>query len=300
MSARRRARALATLAASLCAASAWAAEAGRVLGPASCAQTQCHDLQNRWWFGDPHYETIRPFYEGQPRYRDIAQRYGLSLAEATRGGSRCMDCHGTVVGAAARDEVRAGVSCESCHGAAERWLPVHREGDVQRGRDRSGYRAALAAGMRDVRRLEVTADTCVGCHYIREPALRRTGHPDGAAWDLAAQLERVDHWDEPLAAYDVRNAAIRAARARRGALEPVDVPLLATTSAVRVEPTTRRRFVRQRKPSVFRGAAMIAKLKLDLGPAPAPTPDAAIAERLAVVQRQLELIARKAAEQGGR
>lgn len=153
--------------------------------------------------------------------------------------------------------------------------------------------------MRDLRRLDVACDTCVACHYIRDTGLRRTGHPDGVAWDLAAQLERVRHWDEPFAAYDVRDACFRAARIRRGRLEPVEVPLLTSTTALRDERSTRRRFLRARRPSVFRGAPAEAKLKLDLGPPPQLAADEPIAERLLELKRQLELIARRAAEQRG-
>ena len=200
----------------------------RTLG-AAC--TNCHTPQNEWWFSDPHYASVEPFFDEEPRNLQIGRLYGLKTSEITRGNQVCMDCHATVISGRESRDVQDGVGCESCHGPAGDYIEIHKEGEKSLGESRPGYQKALEAGMVKLRDLEERAQACTGCHYIVEPRLISAGHPAGTDFDWVEAMGKIRHWERPLrSAGEIRQAFGTALR-RRGPVPDVPRADLAAASS---------------------------------------------------------------------
>src|SRR6185503_16716196 len=86
---------------------------------------------------------------------------------------------------------REGVSCESCHGAAEPWLRGHTRPDWT-------YATRVGAGMRDLKRFYVRANTCVACHQNVDGDIAAAGHPE-LFFELNTQsTNEPKHWHDPV------------------------------------------------------------------------------------------------------
>ena len=195
------------------------------------ACSRCHAEQNEWWFDDPHYASAEPFFDQETKNVQIARFYGLDANAMTKGNQVCMDCHGTVVTGRERRDAQDGVGCESCHGAAGDYIEIHQEGDKAQGRDRPGYRKALAQGMLELADLEVRAGACTGCHYITEPRLISAGHPSGSDFDYVAAMSSIQHWQHTVAPGASIRQAFSTEISRRGAVPDVPRAQLADAPA---------------------------------------------------------------------
>jgi hypothetical protein len=144
---------------------------GLYVGAPSCASSNCHGstrprrvfdvLQNEHftWYkgGDPHYRTAYPVLFND---RSAAIARNLQLPAAPSESAICLGCHGFVVPRekqANRLEIEDGISCEACHGPASGWIAGHTAEDWT-------HEQSVAAGMTDLRNLEVRAALCLSCH----------------------------------------------------------------------------------------------------------------------------------------
>jgi hypothetical protein len=184
------------------------------LGPGACSG--CHGDQNNWWFEDAHFAAADPFFARDAKNVKIARLFGVDPGRMTRGTEVCMDCHGSVVTGRETRQVSDGVGCEGCHGAAADWIEPHKdETRKELGRDRPGYRAALANGKTPLHEVDVRVEACVACHYVTTPRLISAGHPSGADFDYVEGMQKTRHWQSaPVGAAALRSAAGRALAAR--------------------------------------------------------------------------------------
>jgi len=191
------------------------------IGPGKCSSCHRHEPQSSWWFDDPHYAAVDPFFAGNPKNLKIAKLYGVSKAELTKGTSICMDCHGTVVtGKVARD-VTDGVGCEACHGPAGSYLEPHQEGDPSQGLNRKGYLAAIKMGMTPKENADKRGEICASCHYITDERLLSSGHPSGQKFDYTKGLKTIKHWESPTVSDQVLAASYQKALTSRGPVPEV-------------------------------------------------------------------------------
>lgn len=145
--------------------------AGLYVGPPSCASSNCHGstrprrvfdvLQNEHfiWYkgGDPHYKTAYPLLFNE---RSAAIARNLRLPAPPSESPACLDCHSFTVPKekqANRLELEDGISCEACHGPASGWIEGHSAEDWS-------HERSVAAGMIDLRNLEVRSALCLSCH----------------------------------------------------------------------------------------------------------------------------------------
>ncbi|HEY0511395.1 MAG TPA: multiheme c-type cytochrome [Thermoanaerobaculia bacterium] len=145
--------------------------AGLYFGAPSCASSNCHGstrprrvfdvLQNEHytWYkgGDAHYDkAYRVLFD--PRSEVIARN--LHLAGPAAETQLCLGCHAFVVPKekqAKRLEIEDGISCEACHGPASGWIEGHAAADWT-------HQQSVAAGMTDLRSLDVRSRLCLSCH----------------------------------------------------------------------------------------------------------------------------------------
>jgi hypothetical protein len=179
-------------------------EAGEYVGPATCASGNCHGsaeatdaydvLQSEftiWFHQDAHRTAWEVLLNDESKL--IARNMGLD-APAHRA-TVCLECHATLVSPSRQAnplEREDGISCETCHGPAGGWLARHNE-------DAFAYEDALAAGMRDLRDLEVRAELCLSCHLGLggqqvDHELIASGHPE-LIFELDNYSEAMpSHW----------------------------------------------------------------------------------------------------------
>ena len=141
-----------------------------MLGVATCASMACHnangDLGSKgseystFIAVDPHARAYRALFNadslriqkallGEDPGKERLQEYGKSAHE----NKLCLKCHG--MGADVPQALHAdGVGCEQCHGPAQNWKSRH----YLPGFDRR------TAGFRDLRKLDIRAASCTGCH----------------------------------------------------------------------------------------------------------------------------------------
>jgi hypothetical protein len=197
----------------------------QTLGPNSCgtSQNNCHVKENSWWTNDDHYTTADPFFDATGKYAKIAKLYGMSIDDIAKGNHKCMECHGTVVSAAATREVDFGVSCESCHGPGSGYKDVHSE--------KGGYPKALKLGMLEVKNLDTRAMMCVRCHCVTEQKLVSAGHPAGEDFDYVGGIRKkiAKHWKHPAESVNQLEPVFAKAAASKG-------PVRQMVSAERTEP----------------------------------------------------------------
>lgn len=163
--------------------------AGLYVGAPSCASSNCHGstrprrtfdvLQNEHytWYkgGDPHYRTAFPVLFNE---RSAAIARNLRLPAAPSDTRLCLDCHAFVVPAEKQArplEIEDGISCEACHGPGSGWIQNHTAEDWT-------HEQSVAAGMTDLRDLEVRSRLCLSCHLgtaskTVDHELIAAGHP---------------------------------------------------------------------------------------------------------------------------
>lgn len=144
---------------------------GLYAGAPSCASSNCHGstrprkvfdvLQNEYytWYkgGDPHYQRAYRDLFGE-RSRTIVRN--LRLPGAAAEAPLCLNCHAMVVPKARqanRLDVEDGISCEGCHGPSSGWKNSHAEAGWS-------HEQSVAAGMNDLRNLDVRSRLCLSCH----------------------------------------------------------------------------------------------------------------------------------------
>jgi hypothetical protein len=148
-----------------------------------CANACHHKKHVAWWKSDPHSGSAAKFVSGGARQKEIATAYGLTAAEMTKGNQICMNCHGTIGNPNAT--VRNGVGCQQCHGPGFDFREPHQDGD---------YADSVGKGMLDLKRAEVRARTCAGCHYITDPRLVSAGHTNGSSFKIDERVGKIRHW----------------------------------------------------------------------------------------------------------
>jgi hypothetical protein len=178
-------------------------EKGFYLGPTTCGSSSCHgsvtprltlgvrqDEYFIWQKKDRHAQAYGVLFND--RSRVIARR--LHLGEAADSPA-CRTCHALAVPARQQRgplELEDGVSCESCHGAASGWLEGHRS-------ESWTHQQSVAAGMTDLRDVQVRAAVCLSCHLgaagkTVNHDLIAAGHPQ-LAFELDNYSEGMPaHW----------------------------------------------------------------------------------------------------------
>jgi hypothetical protein len=178
-------------------------EKGFYLGPTACGSSSCHgsveprktlgvrqDEYFIWQKKDLHARADGVLYND--RSRVIARR--LHIGDAGKS-QLCLTCHALAVPARLQRgplELEDGISCESCHGAASGWFEGHRS-------ESWTHQQSVAAGMTDLRDVQVRADVCLSCH-LGGPGrsvnhdLIAAGHPQ-LAFELDNYSEGMPaHW----------------------------------------------------------------------------------------------------------
>jgi Cytochrome c554 and c-prime len=178
-------------------------EKGFYLGPTACGSSSCHgsveprktlgvrqDEYFIWQKKDLHARADGVLYND--RSRVIARR--LHLADAGKS-QLCLTCHALSVPARLQRgplELEDGISCEGCHGAASGWFEGHRS-------ESWTHQQSVAAGMTDLRDVQVRANVCLSCH-LGGPGrsvnhdLIAAGHPQ-LAFELDNYSEGMPaHW----------------------------------------------------------------------------------------------------------
>ncbi len=168
----------------------------KFLGVESCSTSSCHggagEMRHQvdtWTRLDFHSKSAHTLTSA--RSEQIAKAAGIPDAAKS---TRCTTCHApfhdvpaAVLSANVKTDI--GVSCENCHGPAERWLLSHTRKDFS-------HADKVAAGMRDLRSLNVRANSCVACHQTVETALLNAGHPE-LLFELDGQsVTEPRHWKE--------------------------------------------------------------------------------------------------------
>ncbi|HVT19421.1 MAG TPA: multiheme c-type cytochrome [Thermoanaerobaculia bacterium] len=181
---------------------AQAAPAGLYLGPAACGSSNCHgavrprrvfgvrqDEYFIWQKKDLHAQAYAVLFDD--RSAVIARRMRLGPAAESQV---CLDCHALAAPARQRQgplEIEDGVSCERCHGPASGWLEGHRsEGWT--------HQQSVAAGLIDLRDLEVRSAVCLSCH-LGGPG-KTVGHELIAAGHPQLSFE-LDNYSEGMPAH---------------------------------------------------------------------------------------------------
>jgi len=178
-------------------------EKGLYLGPTACGSSSCHgsveprrtlgvrqDEYFIWQKKDLHARADGVLYND--RSRVIARR--LHLGDPGQS-QLCLTCHALAVPARLQRgplELEDGVSCESCHGAASGWFEGHRS-------ESWTHQQSVAAGMTDLRDVQVRANVCLACHLggagrSVNHDLIAAGHPQ-LAFELDNYSEGMPaHW----------------------------------------------------------------------------------------------------------
>jgi hypothetical protein len=178
-------------------------EKGFYLGPTACGSSSCHgsveprktlgvrqDEYFIWQKKDLHARADGVLYDD--RSRVIARR--LHIGDAGKS-QLCLTCHALAVPARLQRgplELEDGISCESCHGAASGWFEGHRS-------ESWTHQQSVAAGMTDLRDVQVRANVCLSCHLggpgrSVDHDLIAAGHPQ-LAFELDNYSEGMPaHW----------------------------------------------------------------------------------------------------------
>jgi Cytochrome c554 and c-prime len=178
-------------------------EKGFYLGPTACGSSSCHgsveprktlgvrqDEYFIWQKKDLHARADGVLYND--RSRVIARR--LHIGDAGKS-QLCLTCHALAVPARLQRgplELEDGISCESCHGAASGWFEGHRS-------ESWTHQQSVAAGMTDLRDVQVRAGVCLSCHLggpgrSVDHDLIAAGHPQ-LAFELDNYSEGMPaHW----------------------------------------------------------------------------------------------------------
>ena len=166
----------------------------KFVGSISCKSSSCHGGAGEkrsqyitWSQRDFHAKAFAILLDA--RSARIAEAIGIAEAQSS---ARCTVCHspfGSVEQTRLAPTAHAdeSVSCESCHGAADPWLRGHTRTDWT-------YAMRVTAGMRDLKKLYVRANTCVACHQNIDNDLLKAGHPV-LVFELDSQsMNEPKHW----------------------------------------------------------------------------------------------------------
>jgi hypothetical protein len=185
------------------------AEAGKYIGPGSCAATSCHGsvkpvagsriLQNEystWITSDKHSRAY------QALTGEIGERMAriLKLGSKAEDAPKCLVCHSLYTKPEQRGrafEIAEGVSCENCHGPAQGWLGQHTAKD-----SRERHLQSVELGLTDTRNVLARTQKCLECHLgtpekFVDHEMIAAGHPD-----LFFELDSFSaimprHWKQP-------------------------------------------------------------------------------------------------------
>jgi len=193
------------------------------LGVGSCVTGDCHASENNWYKNDPHKNTLRTIDDNLETSNGYARAVGIQSKDLYKTGNLCMECHATSTSRS--KEAEDGVSCESCHGAGGGYKEPHQDGKGG-GPGRPGYVKGVASGMADFRKnKQLVANTCVGCHYITNDALRTAGHKSGDDFKYQAKIAKVagypNHWKREPGEDDKVKARFENAKKAKGPLAVV-------------------------------------------------------------------------------
>jgi hypothetical protein len=109
------------------------------------------------------------------------------VADAAAEGSMCLKCHATGAGREGAPDVAEGVSCEACHGAAADYVKKSVHGEISD--DAAKMKVAVAAGLLDVRKMDVREANCKECHTTQRPCVK----PGEKAFDIKND-KKIHHW----------------------------------------------------------------------------------------------------------
>jgi hypothetical protein len=184
-------------------ASPLAAQEGKFIGVAACANSGCHGstvplqasrvLQNEyytWLNSDRHARAYNVLFN------DLSARIvkNMRLRKKAYQESLCLDCHSTNVPAsqvAGKIDLEDGVQCEACHGPAGGWRGEHTEAGWT-------HEQSVARGMFDLRDLRVRAHGCDHCHL--GDATRQVDHELIASGHPLLAFE-LDNYSETMPAH---------------------------------------------------------------------------------------------------
>jgi hypothetical protein len=137
------------------------------------------------WQQDPHHKSFESLTSDWGKQAASKAKVDDPQAE----GSMCLKCHATGTGAEGAPDPSEGVSCEACHGAAADWVKKSVHGEI--GNDPAKMATAVAAGMLDVRKMDVREKNCKGCHITDRPCYRPSEKPFDVHND-----KKFKHWRE--------------------------------------------------------------------------------------------------------
>jgi len=110
-----------------------------------------------------------------------------NVSDPSAEGSMCLKCHATGAGQEGALDPSEGVSCEACHGAAADYVKKTVHGEIND--DAAKMKVAVAAGMLDLRKMDVREANCKGCHTTQRPCLK----PGEKAFDVNND-KKFHHW----------------------------------------------------------------------------------------------------------
>jgi hypothetical protein len=110
-----------------------------------------------------------------------------NVSDPTAEGSMCLTCHATGAGKEGALDPSEGVSCEACHGAAADYVKKTVHGEIND--DPAKMKVAVAAGMLDLRKMDVREANCKECHTTQRPCLK----PGEKAFDVNND-KKFHHW----------------------------------------------------------------------------------------------------------
>jgi hypothetical protein len=171
----------------------------RYIGAPTCLSSMCHggaspsrDQFTIWSHQDFHSRAFATLITA--RSVQIGASVLPVAITSPETNSRCTVCHAPLADVpaghlASTASVTEGVSCENCHNGAATWLRSHTRPDYT-------YADRLHAGLRDLRNVQMRAETCVACHQVIDPALVKAGHPE-LTFELDGQTaSEPRHWTE--------------------------------------------------------------------------------------------------------
>ncbi len=136
------------------------------------------------WQQDPHHTKANDALSNDSG-KQAAKKANLS--DPTAEGSMCLKCHATGAGQEGALDPSEGISCEACHGAAADYVKKSVHGEINDDAER--MKVAVAAGMIDLRKMDVRAASCKECHTIQRPCLKPAEKPFDVNKD-----KKFHHW----------------------------------------------------------------------------------------------------------
>ena len=136
------------------------------------------------WKQDPHATKANAALSDDWGKKAAAK---ANVSDPAAEGSMCLKCHATGAGQDGAPDISEGVSCEACHGAAADYVKKSVHGEIAD--DAGKMQVAVAAGLLDIRKEDVRANNCKGCHTTVRPCLK----PGEKAFDVNND-KKFHHW----------------------------------------------------------------------------------------------------------